>query len=256
MMSAKSRILVVDDNEDFCHNVTDILGLSDYEVVTTSNGFKALEMVEKNGFDLVLMDIKMPGMDGVETFKKIKEIAPTTPVIMVTAYAVEDLVKEALREGAFGALKKPLDFDRLFKLIEAAIAEGALILVVDDDENLCTSLKASLSEKGNRVSIAYDGNTAIEKAHENNFDIILIELRLPVLNGLETYLAIREIRPKVAAIITSSSPQEMSELAQQALLENAYACLEKPIDMDKLTVLLEQIKEQKARGILENPDKA
>jgi two-component system response regulator HydG len=255
-MSARSRILVVDENEDFCHNVTDILGLRDYEVAITSNGFKALEMVERNGFDLVLMDIKMPGMDGVETFKKIKEIAPTTPVIMVTAYAVEDLIREALREGASGALKKPLDFDRLFNMIEAAIAEGALTLVVDDDENLCTSLKASLSEKGNRVCTVYDGNTAIEKAHENNFDIILIELRLPVLNGLETYLAIRDIRPKVVAIITNSSPQEMSGLAQQVLQENAYACLEKPIDMDKLTALLEQIKEQKARGILENPDKA
>jgi two-component system response regulator HydG len=252
-MPAKSRILVVDDNEDFCHNVTDILELRNYEVATTSNGFKALEMVERNGFDLVLMDIKMPGMDGLETFKKIKEIAPTTPVIMITAYAVEDLVKEALREGAFGALKKPLDFDRLFKLIEAAIAEGTLILVVDDDENLCASLKDSLSEKGNRVCIAYDGNTAIEKTHENNFDIILIELGLPVLNGLETYLAIRDIRPKVAAIIISGFLQEMSGLAQQALQENAYACLEKPIDMDKLTALLERIKEQKARNTLEKP---
>ncbi len=255
-MSAKSKILVVDDNEDFCQNVIDILGLRDYEVATASNGFKALEMVEQNSFALVLMDIKMPGMDGVETFKKIKEIAPTTPVIMITAYAVEDLIKEALREGAFGALKKPLDFDRLFKLIEEAISEGTLILVVDDDKNLCANLKDSLSEKGNRVRVAHDGNTAIEKAHENNFDIILIELGLPVLNGLETYLAIRDMRPKVAAIIISGFLQEMSGLAQQAIQENAYACLEKPIDMDKLTVLLEQIKEQKARGIPENPDRA
>jgi two-component system response regulator HydG len=124
MVPAKLKILVVDDNEDFCQNVTDILELRDYEVATASNGFKALEMVEQNGFDLVLMDIKMPGMDGVETFKKSKEIAPTTPVIMITAYAVEDLIKEALREGAFGALRKPLDFDRLFKLIEGAIVRG------------------------------------------------------------------------------------------------------------------------------------
>ncbi len=117
-MTSKRKILVVDDNEEFCQNVADILEQEDYTVVTAYDGFKGLELVMQDRFDLVLMDIRMPVMDGVQTFKKIKEIAPDTPVIMVTAFAVEDLIREALREGAFGALKKPVDFDKLFKLIE------------------------------------------------------------------------------------------------------------------------------------------
>jgi len=189
----------------------------------------------------------------VETFKKIKEIAPNTPVIMITAHTVENLIKEALREGAFGVLKKPLDFDRLFALIEKAVTEGALILVVDDDENLCANLKDNLSDKGYQVCVAYDGNMAIEMTRENIFDIMLIDLKLPSLNGLETYLAIRDIRPNVVAIIISGYLQEMSELARQAIRESAYTCLEKPINMDKLVELLERIREQKARGTLEKP---
>ena len=248
MVPKRSRILVVDDNEEFCRNMTDILELKDYEVVTAYDGFKALELVKQNGFDLVLMDVKMPVMDGVETFKKVKKIAPDTPVIMVTAFVVEDLIREALREGAFGSLKKPLDFDEIFELIEQATPNGELILIVDDDENLCANMQDVLSGKGYRVSVAHDGNIAIEKAKRDNFDVMLIDLKLPALNGLETYLAIRDFRPNVVVIIITGYPQEMDDLAQQALQENAYAYLKKPIDMDKLDSLLKQAREQKARG--------
>jgi DNA-binding NtrC family response regulator len=252
-MSAVLKILVVDDNEEFCQNMTDILELRGYQVTTASDGLKALELVKQDDFIMVLLDIKLPVMGGMATFKKIKEIAPNTPVIMITAHAVEDLIREALREGAFGVLKKPLDLDSLFALIGKAVAEGALILVVDDDENLCANLKDNLTDKGYQVSVAYDGNMAIEMARESIFDIMLIDLKLPSLNGLETYLAIRDIRPNVVAIIISGYLQTMSDLARQAQRESAYACLEKPIDMDKLVALLERIREQKARGFLEKP---
>jgi DNA-binding NtrC family response regulator len=252
-MSEKLKILVVDDNEEFCRNMADILELKDYEVVTAYDGFEALELVKQNGFGLVLMDVKMPVMDGVETFKKVKEVASATPVIMVTAFAVEDLIREALREGAFGALKKPLDFNQLFGLIEQATHNGKLILVADDDENLCANMKDVLSNKGYRVSVAYDGNMAVEKARKNNFDIMLIDLKLPALNGLETYLSIRDFRPNVVAIMITGYSQEMSKLVQQALQENAYTCLEKPIDMDELFSLLGQIREEKNKGTLKKP---
>lgn len=253
-MSEKLSILVVDDNEEFCQSVTDILELKDYEVVTAYNGFKALEMVKQNDFGLVLMDVRMPAMDGTQTFKKIKEIAPDTPVIMVSAFAVEDLIREALREGAYGSLRKPLDFDEIFRLIDQATGKGALILVADDDENLCTNMKEVLSDKGYRVKVAHDSNMAIEKAQKNKFDIMLIDMKLPALNGLETYLAIRDFRPNVVAIIITDYPQEMDNLVQQAMQESVYTCLEKPINMDELVSLLERIKGQKDKGILKKPE--
>ena len=252
-MPGKLRILVVDDNKEFCSNVVDILELKGYEALAAYDGYKALELVKQDGFDLVLMDIKMPVIDGVATFKKLKEIAPGTPVIMITAYAVEDLIREALKEGAFASLKKPLDFDELFELIEQVIGKGAMILIVDDDKDLCTNMKDVLENKGYRVTIAYDGNMAIEKAQRNNFDIMLLDLKLPVLNGLETYLSIREFRTSVVAIMITGYRQQMNELAQQALKESAYTCLEKPVDMDKLVELLERIKEQQDKGTLEKP---
>jgi len=117
-MPEKLKILVVDDNKEFCRNVRDILvELKNYQVMVAYDGFKDLKLVEQNSFDLVLMDVMMPGMDGVETFEKIKEVAQDTPVIMITAYDEGKLIREALRKGVFGYLKKPLDFDRFFSLL-------------------------------------------------------------------------------------------------------------------------------------------
>jgi len=248
-MSQKARMLVVDDNEEFCQNVRDVVELQGYEVLTAYDGFQALELVRQNGLDLVLMDVRMPVMDGVATFKKIKQIAPQLPVIMVTAYAVEQLVRDALRQGAFGFLRKPLDFELLFALIESAVSKGALVLVVDDDRDLCANMKDVLSDRGYRVSVAHDGSTAIEKAWESDFDVILLDMKLPPLNGLETYLSVRDIRLDVVVIIITGHRQEMGDLVDQAIRETAYTCLEKPVDMDELFSLLEQIMERKGKGI-------
>lgn len=252
-MSEKLKILVVDDNEEFCQNLKDILELQDYEVVTAYDGFKGLKLVKENGCDLVLMDIKMPVMNGVETYKKIKEVAANIPVIMMTAYTVEDLIKEALQKGAYGSLRKPLDFDELFGLIAQATSKGAMILVADDDENICTYMQEMLSDRGYRVSVAYDGNMAVEKAEKNNFDVMLLDMKLPALNGLETYLRIREFRPNVIAIIITGYRLEMNNLIERALQKSVYTCLEKPVDMDRLLSLLAQIKEQKNKGTLKKP---
>ncbi len=252
-MSEQTTVLIVDDNQEFCQNVKDIMELQGYKVATAYDGFEAIEMVKQNGFGVVLMDVKMPAMDGMETLKKIKELAPDTPVIMITAFAVEELLREALREGAFGFLRKPLDFDKLFRLMAQAIPNGELVLMVDDDENLCANVKDVLIDKGYRVSVAYDGKGAIEKAKERNFDIMLIDLKLNAMNGLETYLVIRDFRPDVVAVIITGYPQEMGTLVKGALQEGAYTCLEKPIDMHELISLLARIKEEKDRGILGKP---
>lgn len=252
-MSEKLRILVVDDNEEFCQNLADIMEMKGHRVATAQDGFKAIDLVKRDSFDLVLMDVKMPVMNGVETFKKVKEIAPLLPVVMVTAYQVEELIRDALREGAFGCLNKPLDFHKLFEIIEDVRAKGALILIADDDQGLCTNMSEILTRRGYRVATACDGSTAVNNCRENDFDIILLDMKMPPLNGLETYLAIKAIRPSAVVIVITGYRKEMSALVEQAIHQSAYACLEKPIDVDNLFTLLEQVKEQEAKGVLNKP---
>ncbi len=119
-MNEKGSVLIADDNEYLCKTLSFILDRKGYTPTTTHEGSDAIRQTEEKPFDLTLIDIRMPLMNGVEAFKKIKRLRPKAAVVMMTAYSVEELVQEALEEGAFGIVYKPLDIDRVISLIEEA----------------------------------------------------------------------------------------------------------------------------------------
>lgn len=249
-MEKRANILIVDDNISLAKTMSLILKRKGYEATTAPDGPAAIKRIKERPFDLIFMDIKMPLMDGVETYRKIKKIRPETIVIMMTAYAVEDLVAQALKEGAYGIIYKPLDIEKMISLIEKSRKkkQGALILIVDDDPGTCTTLKNILLKKNYRIDIAHDGEKAITMAQEKTHDIIFIDLKLPTINGLEVYLKIKEIDPKLVAIMMTGYRQEMTDLVEEALNNNAYACIYKPLDIEKFLMLIEEIWERKKKA--------
>src|SRR4030043_1636697 len=130
---SKTNILVVDDLRSMRLTLGGILEDKGHEVVTVENGYQAIEAVKKAHFDAIFMDIKMPGINGVQTFREIKKIDPRAAVVMMTAYSVEDLVKEAMEEGAYTIVYKPFDIDKIIALIKQLLLKGILILVVNDE---------------------------------------------------------------------------------------------------------------------------
>ena len=140
----KTNILVVDDLQSIRLTLGGILEDEGYNVVTAENGYQAIEAVRKTHFDVIFMDIKMPGINGVQTFREVKKIDPKATAIMMTAYSVEDLVKEALEEGAYTVIYKPFDIDRVIALIEELLQEKILIMVVDAKLSDREALKAIL----------------------------------------------------------------------------------------------------------------
>ena len=119
-MEDKPRLLIVDDNPGLCKTLSFALGRKGYAVTTAQDGLEAIERVKERPFDITFMDIKMPLMNGVETYRRIRKIRPKAVVMMMTAYAVEELVQEALQEGAYGITYKPLDVERVIAVIEEA----------------------------------------------------------------------------------------------------------------------------------------
>jgi two-component system response regulator HydG len=117
----QTNVLVVDDLRSIRLTLGGILEDEGYNVVLAENGYQAIEAAKKTPFDLVFMDIKMPGINGVQTFREIKRIDPEAVVIMMTAYSVEDLVSEALGEGAYGVVYKPFDIDEILAVTESAL---------------------------------------------------------------------------------------------------------------------------------------
>lgn len=119
-MGTKASILIVDDNISMCKTTSFVLKRKGYGVEIAEDGLEAIEEVKRRPFEVIFIDIKMPLMNGVETYKKIKAIRPEAVVIMMTAYAVEDLVQESIQEGAYGVVYKPLDMEKVIALIERA----------------------------------------------------------------------------------------------------------------------------------------
>jgi len=117
VMSARRSILIVDDDDAICETLSDVLEALGYRTVIASDGVEAVACIQKEDFALVLMDLRMPRMGGVQAYREILKWRPAVKAIMMTAYATSDLVQEALRAGAREVLSKPLAMDRLLNLI-------------------------------------------------------------------------------------------------------------------------------------------
>ncbi len=114
----KTNILVVDDLRSIRLTLGEILEDKGHDVVTAEDGYQAIEAAKKTHFDAILMDIKMPGINGVQTFGEIKKIDPKAVVIMMTAYTDEDLVSRAITRGAYTCIYKPFDVEKVIALVE------------------------------------------------------------------------------------------------------------------------------------------
>jgi len=119
-MEKKIKVLIVDDEVQFRETTAKILTRRGYETTVAGSGPEAVDILEKTKHDVVILDIKMPGMDGHEALARIKAIDPKIQVIMLTGHGGEESAKESLKKGAFDYLTKPCDIDRLTSRINDA----------------------------------------------------------------------------------------------------------------------------------------
>ena len=114
-------ILIVDDEVSILKTLSGILSDEGFETITVSNGYEALKTLESESPDLVLLDIWMPGIDGIDTLKEIKKSFPTTPVIMITGHGTIETAVNATKIGAFDFIEKPLSIDKVIVGINNAL---------------------------------------------------------------------------------------------------------------------------------------
>lgn len=240
----KTNILVVDDLKSSRLTLGGILEDEGHNVVLAENGYQAIEAARQVPFDVIFMDIKMPGINGVQTFREVKKINPRAAVIMMTAYSVEDLVREALEEGAYAVVYKPFDIEHVVNIIEAALRK-TLILVVDDYFGDRETLKAILEEKGYRVVTAGTGAEALARVKEKHFNIIFLDIRLPDVDGACIFEQVKAIDPEVAVIMVTGYSEE--ELVRRAISHGAYTCIYKPFDVENILNVVGEISRRRSK---------
>ena len=123
-----AKILVIDDQRSIRNTLKDILELEGYEVELAENGKDGIEIFLESKYDLVLSDIKMPEMDGLEVLSKIMEVHSDVPVVMISGHGNIDTAVESIKKGAYDFIEKPLDLNRLLITVKNALEKKELVV--------------------------------------------------------------------------------------------------------------------------------
>ena len=246
-MSPKLRILIVDDDQRMTRTLIDILSIAGHEVVGASSGLDALEKISAQPFDCVLTDIKMPEMNGVELHRELRLAQPGLPVILMTAYAADDLIHLGLQDGVVGVFDKPLAMNQLLAFF-ASLAKNRTIVIVDNDPAFCQTLSGILMQRGFKVAQFIDPHVNVELMAAEA-QIILLDLNFNHINGLDVLKEIRKSYPALPVLLVTGYREEMASVIQGALEIDAYACLYKPLEIPQLLQTLSEIQLRNLREL-------
>jgi two-component system response regulator RegA len=239
-VSLKSlKVFVVDDDRDFAEGIGLSLELEGHEVTFAYSGEEAVSKFDDIECDVTLMDVRMPGMNGVEALRSLLEIRPDAKVVMITAYKAEELSSQALTGGALSVLQKPVSSKKLIETFREIQAAG-VVLLADDDPDFAAGVEAILVSEGYVVFKAKNGQEAIDKFGDENIDVLLLDVRMPDLNGVEVYAGLKRLGHNPPTIVVTGYSTEESGAIQELLRSSARDWLVKPIASDDLLRAISQ----------------
>jgi len=244
-MPHEIRLLLVDDEVDFLEAMTPGLVRRGFRVSVAEDGYAALRLLSAETVDVVVLDVKMPGIDGVETFRQIKRVAPTVPVILLTGHASIPQAFETSRDGVANYLAKPCDAEALAGAVRQAMAgatvtaapaapppDGIRLLLVDDDADFTAALVPALSRRGALVSAVDGGAAALAQVRERRFDVAIVDVRMPDMDGVTLLKQLREIDPRIEVILLTGHPT--IDDVRRGLQDGAFDYLPKPQRVEDL----------------------
>jgi two-component system OmpR family response regulator len=130
------KVLLVDDEEEFVETLAERMRNRGMDVETSNSGSAALDLIDDDSYDVVVLDLKMPGMDGLEALARIKKRRPEIQVVLLTGHATVEKGVEAMKRGALEFLEKPIDLSKLSEVIHKAKAEKMILVDEDTEERI------------------------------------------------------------------------------------------------------------------------
>ena len=247
-MSDRFRILIVDDDKRMAKTLKDILIIKGYEADVAYSGSQTLEKAAETRFACILSDIKMPGINGVELYRVIKKTYPDLPVVLMTAYSYDKLVKKGLEEGVLAVLSKPLDINAVLSFL-STLRKELSIVIVDDDLQFCKTLADILRTRNFVVKKVFDPSGIADRIKPNS-QVVLLDMKLKGVSGLDVLKEIRAQYPYLPVVLVTGYREEMSGAVEAALKIGAHTCLYKPFEIEELLQLLNEIRRQELARIL------
>lgn len=238
-MTTKRRVLIVDDEVLMVRTLCDILEMHGWDVHGVHAGEEALECLETRTFDIVLMDVRMGGMTGVDALRVIREEHPGLPVMLMTAYSTAELLAEAERQGAVRILSKPLAIKGLLEMLDTITEPERRVLVVDDNHAFLATLAEIIQSHGYSVLRADSLGSALAQLAKATPGVVLLDMRLDSVDPATSVLAIRRASPGVILILYSGSEYALASGSEAT--ESAYAVLKKPFAPEDMLRLLDEV---------------
>lgn len=246
------RLLLVDDEEEFLDATTRALRRRGFSVSPAKNGQYALTLLGRQVFDVVVLDVKMPGMDGVDVFRQIKRNLPRLPVILLTGHGSVQQAFETSREGVFDYLAKPCGVEELAETARKAEeqarqmrvtmppdgGEEVRLLFVEDEPELLETLSASLQRCGIKVTKAAGGRQALRLLGSATFDVALVDVKMSGMDGIAFVRRLKERDPLTEVILLTGHSYLANAIG--GFQEGVFDVLMKPQSPD---VIAEKIRD-------------
>jgi len=248
------KILIVDDEYSVVDALREYLSLRGYEVVGAGRGEEALALVPQERPALMLLDIRLPGMSGMEVLRKARGLDPQLQIIMITGLDDAELRKEALGLGAAAFAFKPLDVQALELIISAAIGQPpplaptspmttsqVTILVVDDEPEICVALRYYLVGLGYRVLTAPNGAEALRSLREARPrpSLMLLDLSMPQTGGFTVLEELKAVGTPVPIVVLSG--HDDATVRQAATSLGARRFLQKPMPLPVIERVIREV---------------
>jgi DNA-binding NtrC family response regulator len=287
---SKIKLLLVDDEEDYVKTMAERMEMRDVGSRVALSGEEALQIVEEDAPDVMVLDLRMPGINGMEVLERVKREHPHVQVIILTGHGSEKEEKEARRLGAFEYLQKPADTSQLLTTVRsawskglkflkesrdefersmtaAALAEGGLpemarrggrapvpsqadasaeakpdqvdtsgqalkVLFVDDEEDFVRTMAERMEMRELGGEIALSGQQALQMLENDVPDVMVLDLRMPGIDGMEVLRRVKKTFPQIEVIIMTGHGSDQDE--EEARRLGAFDYLRKPVDIEHL----------------------
>jgi CheY-like chemotaxis protein len=223
------KVLVVDDDVDFAEMLAENLESHGCTVVTAHSGEDAVKVFGDDEFDFCFLDVQLPGIDGVETLKRLKAIKPSVRAVIMTGYAIEESLEQADEIGIVKAFQKPLDLSEVLRLVDTE-QDIQHVLIVDDDLSYAETIKELLEQNEYRTTITFDGEEALQLIREIDIDLIILDMRLPTIDGLEVCSQLASQDQSIPVIVITGYPDERTRALASTESGIIADVLSKPIE--------------------------
>jgi DNA-binding NtrC family response regulator len=242
-------VLIVDDEVDFLAATAKTLTRRGFDIQTAPDGETALRMLGEQRYAAVVLDVRMPGMPGVDLYRRINAGWPGLPVIIMTGDATKEQAFDFAQLGVFAYLTKPCDVEKLAETIHRAaerdqgmpaevLDRNAMkkirLLVVDDERDFLEGLSRTLGRRGMKVTTADNGAAALEILSRQEFDVALLDVKMPGIDGIELMQRILKHYPRTQVLLLTGHPT--MDQALKGVEMGAYDYLLKPQDIDTLSL--------------------